>query len=91
MPRPSPLAVIRFIGRSSRRIAVSIAGFVLIAAGLAMLVLPGPGLVVIILGLAVLATEYAWAATMLERTRAYAARAGNAAKGGVGRLRGRKP
>ena len=37
-------------------------------AGLAMLVLPGPGLVVTALGLAMLALEFAWAERALGRT-----------------------
>jgi hypothetical protein len=36
--------------------------------GLAMLVLPGPGLLVIAAGLAMLALEFAWAERVLERT-----------------------
>lgn len=85
--RPSPVAVVRFIGRSSKRVAISVAGAALVVAGGAMLVLPGPGVLVIAAGLAVLATEYTWAANALEKTKAYAARAGQAAKGGAGRLR----
>ena len=60
---------IRFIGRNGKRIAVSIAGFALVLAGLAMLVLPGPGILVVIAGLAVLATEYVWAQTALNYTK----------------------
>ena len=33
-----------------------------------MLALPGPGVLVIILGLVILATEFAWAERMLDRT-----------------------
>jgi hypothetical protein len=51
-------AVGLFIGRNGKRIAVTIAGVVLILVGVAMLVLPGPGLVVIFLGLSILATTY---------------------------------
>jgi hypothetical protein len=47
-------------------------GGVLVLAGLAMLVLPGPGVVVILAGLAVLATEFVWARRVLERTKATA-------------------
>jgi UPF0716 family protein affecting phage T7 exclusion len=47
--------------------AVLVAGLMLVLAGLAMLVLPGPGLVTIILGLVVLATEFAWAHHLLGR------------------------
>jgi hypothetical protein len=39
-----------------------------------MLVLPGPGLAVILLGLAVLATEYDWAARLLAEARQRASR-----------------
>lgn len=52
-----------------RRIAVSVAGGVVLAAGAAMLVLPGPGLLVIAGGLAILATEFAWARRSLDRVR----------------------
>src|SRR6478609_4544763 len=43
------------------KVLVTVGGPLLIAAGVAMLVLPGPGLVVIALGFALLALEYAWA------------------------------
>ncbi|HEX5089785.1 MAG TPA: PGPGW domain-containing protein [Nocardioides sp.] len=43
------------------RVAVTVAGPLVVLAGVAMLVLPGPGLVVIALGLALLALEYEWA------------------------------
>jgi uncharacterized protein (TIGR02611 family) len=49
------------------RTAFVIAGFVILAAGLAMLVLPGPAFVVIPIGLAVLSLEFAWAERLLER------------------------
>jgi uncharacterized protein (TIGR02611 family) len=49
------------------RLVFAVAGFTVLAAGLAMLVLPGPGLVVIVVGLAILALEFAWAERMLER------------------------
>lgn len=58
-------------------------GGVLVLAGLAMLVLPGPGILVVVAGFAVLGTEYAWAAGALERTRKAAEKAGNKARGGV--------
>jgi hypothetical protein len=43
------------------RVGVTVAGPLVVVAGLAMLVLPGPGLVVIALGFALLALEYQWA------------------------------
>ena len=80
---PSPKDVICFIARSSRRVAVSIVGAAFVLAGLAMLVLPGPGTLVVALGFAVLGTEYAWAAAALERTKKTAGRAGEIAKQAV--------
>ena len=44
-----------------KRYAVTIAGFGVLAIGAALLVLPGPGLLLIVVGLAILATEYVWA------------------------------
>jgi uncharacterized protein (TIGR02611 family) len=55
-----------FIARNSKRVAVTIAGFAVILAGVALLVLPGPGLLVIVAGLAILATEYVWAQRYLK-------------------------
>ena len=77
---PTPKQVIRFIGRSSKRIAVSVVGGVFVLGGLAMLVLPGPGIIVIVIGFAILGTEYAWAAAALEKTKSHAERAGQAVK-----------
>jgi uncharacterized protein (TIGR02611 family) len=49
------------------RAAYVVAGFVILGAGLAMLVLPGPAFVVIPIGLAVLSLEFVWAERLLER------------------------
>jgi uncharacterized protein (TIGR02611 family) len=70
-------AIVRFIGRSGKRIAVTIAGFTVLLAGLIMMVTPGPGILGIIAGLAILATEYAWAEHMLDKAKQ---KAGQAAK-----------
>jgi uncharacterized protein (TIGR02611 family) len=50
------------------RAAVVLAGFVVVLAGLAMIPLPGPGLLVTAAGLALLALEFVWAEKILERT-----------------------
>jgi hypothetical protein len=71
-------AVGRFIGRNSKRVAVTIAGFLVLLAGIAMLVLPGPGIVVIIAGLAILATEYVWAQRLLKIAKEKASQAKDA-------------
>ncbi len=44
-------------------------GVLIVLVGLSMLVLPGPGWAAIFLGLAVLATEYAWANRLLVVTK----------------------
>jgi len=53
-----------------RRLLVSAGGGLLLVAGAAMLVLPGPGLLVIAAGLALLATEFLWARRLLDRVKA---------------------
>ncbi|HEY8527952.1 MAG TPA: PGPGW domain-containing protein [Acidimicrobiales bacterium] len=80
---PRPGEIVRFIGRSSKRIAVTVVGAALVALGLVMLVLPGPGIVVLVAGFAVLGTEYAWAATVLEKTKRTAEVAGRVTKDGL--------
>jgi uncharacterized protein (TIGR02611 family) len=47
------------------RIAVFTVGMAVLLAGLAMLVLPGPGWAAIFIGFAILATEFAWAKVAL--------------------------
>ena len=58
--------------RHVKRGAVTVLGFGLIAAGGVFLFLPGPGLLIIVAGLAVLATEYVWARNALESARSKA-------------------
>ncbi len=71
-------AVLAWVGRSAKRIAVAVVGVVLVLAGLAMLVLPGPGFIVALAGLAVLATEFAWARSALDTTKRRGADVGRA-------------
>jgi uncharacterized protein (TIGR02611 family) len=49
------------------RLGFALVGFVVLLAGIVMLVTPGPGIAVIILGLTILALEFAWAERSLER------------------------
>jgi len=51
-----------------------VTGVVLVLAGILMLVLPGPGLLVILIGLALLATEFAWARRAFDRLKAISRR-----------------
>src|SRR3989337_617258 len=68
---------VRFLTKNGKRIAVSVLGLVLVLGGLVMLVLPGPGVLLLIGGLAVLATEYVWAQRMLNYAKQKAERAKN--------------
>jgi uncharacterized protein (TIGR02611 family) len=54
------------------RIGVLTVGGMVVAAGLAMLALPGPGWATIFIGLMILASEFAWARRSLDWTRAKA-------------------
>lgn len=68
-------AVVIWVGRSSKRIAVSLVGALLLLAGVVMMVTPGPGGLAVIAGLAVLASEYAWARRALDSAKRRADRA----------------
>lgn len=50
----------------ARRLIVFLLGMSVLLIGLVMIVAPGPAIVVIPLGLAILATEFVWARTILE-------------------------
>ena len=53
----------------AKKIIVSVIGFTILLAGLAMTVLPGPAFIVIPLGLGILATEFIWAKKLLTRVK----------------------
>jgi uncharacterized protein (TIGR02611 family) len=53
-----------------RRVIIAVIGFTVLLIGVALVVLPGPAIVVIPLGLAILATEFVWARRLLQRARA---------------------
>ena len=53
----------------ARRIVVGVVGTTVVLLGVAMLVLPGPALIVIPAGLAILALEFAWARRWLRIAR----------------------
>lgn len=52
-----------------RRVIVSVIGATVLLIGVALLVLPGPAFIVIPVGLAILASEYAWARRWLRKVR----------------------
>jgi len=60
--------------RQIRRLAVLVVGLTVVLIGLIMFVTPGPGLVVVPFGLAILAIEFVWARRLLHQVRDRAAR-----------------
>ena len=50
-----------------RKLIVAVIGITVLLFGLALMVLPGPAFVVVPLGLAILATEFAWARRLIRR------------------------
>jgi len=61
--------LILFTYKVARRIAVGVVGGTVLLLGLTLILLPGPALIVIPIGLAILSLEFAWAATWLLRIR----------------------
>ena len=52
-----------------RRFLIGAIGFSVVLIGLVMIVLPGPAFIVVPLGVAILATEFAWAKRYLDKAR----------------------
>ena len=63
-------------GAGARRVTITVVGGLLLGVGIVLLVIPGPGLLLIAAGLAVLATEYAWARRLLNAVKARLRRRG---------------
>jgi len=55
--------------RQAKKIVVAVVGFSVLLIGLAMIVLPGPAILVIPIGLGILATEFVWAKKLLKRIK----------------------
>jgi uncharacterized protein (TIGR02611 family) len=62
------------------RVLIAMAGFTLLLAGVAMLVLPGPAFAVIPVALAILSLEFAWAGRALDTALKKAEQAKQSAK-----------
>jgi tellurite resistance protein TerC len=63
-----------------RKLIIAIIGGTVLLIGVALIVLPGPAFIVIPIGLAILATEFAWAQRAVTKARAM-----------VAKVRGRRP
>lgn len=61
--------MLQVLGRAVKRGGVFLVGMTLLIAGAAMLVLPGPGIAVMLLGLVVLSAEFQWAKRILAWAR----------------------
>lgn len=55
--------------RQARKLIITVVGFTVLLIGLAMIVLPGPAVVVIPLGLGILAIEFVWARRLLKKVK----------------------
>jgi hypothetical protein len=55
-----------FLTRHGKRIVLEALGWILVVLGIAALILPGPGLLMLFAGMALLATQYEWAERRVE-------------------------
>jgi tellurite resistance protein TerC len=90
----SPLAehlsdLARLTYRQARRVVILIFGSTLLLLGAALLVLPGPGIPFVLIGLAVLGTEFVWARILLARARRETARITDSTRRWIGDTAGR--
>jgi uncharacterized protein (TIGR02611 family) len=73
----------------AKRIITLVVGMTVLLIGIAMIVLPGPAIIVIPIGLTILATEYAWARRWLRFIRESAEKGANTLK--ISSIFSRKP
>jgi hypothetical protein len=66
--------------RKLKLVLITTIGFSMVGIGIAMIVLPGPAIIVIPIGLGILATEFVWAKNLMKH-----------AKGMLSRVRTGKP
>jgi uncharacterized protein (TIGR02611 family) len=95
MPLPgwhSLRELLDFIFRSTKRIAVFVVGVALVLLGIALIPLPGPfSIPLMVAGLAVLATEFVWAERMLDQVKDRTRQAGDVVKRRVLRRASQEP
>ncbi len=56
-------------GRLAMRVAIGVVGTIVVVGGLILVPLPGPGWLIVLVGLAIWSIEFAWARHLLEFTR----------------------
>ncbi len=72
-PDPYWLRIARHGLRYARGVVIAVIGGTVLLLGIAMIFTPGPGLLVILAGLGILATEFVWARRLLQHTKDYIA------------------
>jgi uncharacterized protein (TIGR02611 family) len=65
---PESFMILRTV-EQVRRLSRIVGGFTLLLIGIVMLVTPGPGWLVILLGLGLLAAEFVWAKRLMDRIK----------------------
>jgi tellurite resistance protein TerC len=73
-------AAFKTVAAPLRKLIVGMIGGTVLLIGVALIVLPGPAFIVIPIGLAILATEFAWARRAVTKAKAM-----------VAKVRGRQP
>ena len=58
--------------KQAKRLITVVIGFTVVLFGIIMLVTPGPGIAAIVLGLALLGTEFVWARKLMKRFKHHA-------------------
>jgi hypothetical protein len=58
-----------------KTLAIALLGGTVLSVGLALLILPGPGLPIVAIGLTILASEFGWAKRALRRAKRAVSRA----------------
>lgn len=66
--------IFKAVAAPVRKLIVAVIGGTIVLIGVALIVLPGPAFIVIPIGLAILATEFAWAQNALARAKAMVGR-----------------
>ncbi|MDO8309838.1 MAG: PGPGW domain-containing protein [Actinomycetota bacterium] len=91
MSRASRAARWRRLPHPLRWIGAAIGGGACILVGVVLLVLPGPGIALIVVGLLILATEFAWAESLLQRLKRHGAAVTSTVSDRIGRTRRSTP
>jgi hypothetical protein len=68
-------AAFKAVAAPLRKLIIALIGGTVLLIGVALIVLPGPAFIVIPIGLAILATEFAWARRAVAKARAMVAKA----------------